>query len=244
MYLLLSLILYSALVDHPETPSSQLDTMLSPSSPRDFQLVHVKCVINKLDEEVQQEYSQFMIELLNLLTKLLVSKDDVLFMFSLLEGHSAVTKEMRIATNLKSFMSALTSSQSWYNFGTMAMLACTFGRNEGRKLVKSYEQKLKVHLLKRITCKPPEDIKTEAIEVKFDEKKEHFTEEKIIKFRNTLAKCLKLEPEDFVFLSVESGCVKLTFLFPSRHIPCVKYNIASGTDDLIQCNVLSVIIRG
>ena len=238
------LILYSAPVDHPGTPSSQLDTLLSPSSPRDLQLVHVKCVINKLDEEVQREYAHYMTELLNLLSKLLVPKDNVLFMFSSLEGEYAVTREMRLATNLQSFMSALNSSQSWYNFATTATLACTFGGNEGRKLVESYEQKLKVHLLKRITFKPPEDIKTEAIEVKFDEKKEHFTEEKVIKFRNTLAKCLKLNPEDFVFLSVESGCVKLTFLFLSRHVPHIKHNIASGTDDLIQCNVLSVIIRG
>ena len=218
--------------------------MLSPSSPRDFQLVRVKCIINKLDEEVHREYANFMTELLNLFTKLQVSKDDVFFTFYSLEDHSAVTKEMRLAANLQSFMVALTSSQSWYNFDTTATLAYTFGGDEGRKLVELYEQKLKVHLLKRITCKSPKDIKTEAIEVKFDEKKEQFTEEKVIKFRNTLAKCLKLEPEDFVFLSVESGCVKLTFLFPSQHIPHVKHNISSGTDDLIQCNVLSVIIKG
>ena len=204
----------------------------------------MKCIINKLDEEVQREYAYFMTELLNLFSKLQISKDDILFTFSSLEGHSAITKEMRLATNLQQFMLALASSQSWYNFGTMATLACTFGGDEGRKLVELYEQKLKVHLLKRITCKPPEDFKTETIEVKFDEKKEHFTEEKIIKFRNTLAKCLKLEPEDFVFLSVKSGCVKLTFLFPSQHIPHIKHNVASGTDDLIQCNVLSVIIKG
>jgi len=126
----------------------------------------------------------------------------------------------------------------------MATLACTFGGNSGKELVEEYEQKLKVHLLERITCIPPENFETERIEVKVDKKKEHFTEESIIKFRNTLAKCLKLEPEDFVFISVESGCVKLTSLFLSRHTAHIKCNIALGTDKLVQCNVLSVIIKG
>ena len=204
----------------------------------------MKCIINKSDKELKREYVHFVKELLSLFSKLQVSKDDILSTFSLLEGHSAITKEMKLASDLQSIMLVLGSSQSWYNFDTMETLACTYGEDEGRKLVESYEQKLKVHLLKRITCKPPEDFKAETIEVKFDEKKEHFTEEKIIKFRNTLAKCLKLEPEDFVFLSVKSGCVKLTFLFPSQHIPHIKHNVDSGTDDLIQCNVLSVIIKG
>ena len=224
--------------------SSQLDMLLSPSSSQEFRFVRDKCMVNKLDREVQQEYANFMTKLLDLFTKQQVSKDNVLFRFSLLEGNSAVTPEMTSATNLQSFMLALNSTQCWYNFGTMANLACTFGGNSGKELVEEYEQKLKVHLLERITCIPPENFETETIEVKVDKKKEHFTEESIIKFRNTLAKYLKLEPEDFVFISVESGCVKLTFLFLSRHTGLIKHNIASGTDELVQCDVLSVIIKG
>ena len=229
--------------DDPGLPS-QLNTILNPSSPKDFQFVHVKCVINKLDEEVQRDYANYMTELLKLFTKLQVSKDDILYSFSMLEGHAAVSSEMRAATNLQSFMLAMSSSQSWYNFGTTATLAVMFGESEGKKLVGSYEQKLKVHLLKRITSNPPKAIDTDRIEVKVDERKEQFTAERITKFRNTLAEYLKLEPEDFIFVSVEEGCVKLIFLFPSKHTPHIKHKIASGNDNLIQCNVLSVIIRG
>ena len=159
--------------------SSQLDTLLSPTSSQDIQFIHVKCIINKFDEEIQREYANFMTELLKLFTKLQVSKDDILFTFSTLEGHSAVNSEMRRANNLQSFMLAMSNSQSWYNFATTATLACTFGEDEGRRVVELYEQKLKVHLLKRITFKPPTIIKTDRIEVKFDEKREHFTEEKL-----------------------------------------------------------------
>lgn len=223
--------------------TSQLNTMLSPSSPKDSQFIHVKCVVDKLDEEVRREYTKFMTELLSLFTKLQVSKDNVFCTFYWLEGPLAITNEMREASDLQSFMLAMSSSQSWYNFGTTATLATMYGGSEGKKIVESYEQKLKVQLLKRITFKPPVR-EVDRIEVKIDEKKERFTEEKITKFRNTLANYLKLEPEDFIFLTVEEGCVKLTFLFPAEHTPHIKHNIASGTNDLIQCNVLSVIIKG
>ena len=217
--------------------------MLSPSSPKDSQFVHMKCVVDKLDEEVRREYTKFMTELLSLFTKLQVSKDNVFCTFYWLEGPSAVTSKMRKASDLQSFMLAMSASQSWYNFGTTATLANMYGGSEGKKLVESYEQKLKVQLLKRITFKPPVR-EVDRIEVKIDEKKECFTEEKITKFRNTLAKYLKLEPEDFIFLTVEEGCVKLTFLFPSEHTPHIKHYIVSSTNDPIQCNVLSVIING
>ena len=223
--------------------TSQLNTMLSPSSPKDSQFVHMKCVVDKLDEEVRREYTKFMTELLSLFTKLQVSKDNVFCTFYWLEGPSAVTSEMKRASDLQSFMLAMSASQSWYNFGTTATLANIHGGSEGKKLVESYEQKLKVQLLKRITFKPPVR-EVDRIEVKIDEKKERFTEEKITKFRNTLANYLKLEPEDFIFLTVEEGCVKLTFLFPSEYTPHIKHNIASSTNDPIQCNVLSVIIKG
>ena len=220
-----------------------MNAILSPSSTEDLQTLHTKCIINKLDGEVRREYANFTDQLLKLLTKLQVSKDDVLFMFSSLEGHSAITSEMRAATGLQDFMLALSSSQSWYNFDTMATLACMFGKHDGEKLVEAYEQKLKVHLLRRITFRPPKIIETDRIEVKFDKKRDDFTEENIIKFRNTLAKSLKLEPEDFVFLSVESGCVKLIFLFPSMIIHHIKHNITLITDCLNQYNVLSVVIK-
>ena len=201
-------------------------------------------MINELDEEVQREYASFMTKLLSLFNEKQISKDDVLFMFSSLEGHSAVTVNMKSATNLQSFLLELRNTKCWFNFGTIATLACTFGENSGKELVEVYEQKLKVHLVEKITYLPREDFMTETIEVKVDEKKEYFTEESIIIFRNLLAKCLKLEPEDFVFISVESGCVKLTFLFLSKHTAQIKHSIASGSNDLIQLNVLLVTIKG
>ena len=243
MCYLLTILVCSPHVADDRGTTSQLDTVLSPSSPKDFQFVHVKCAVDKLDEEVRCEYTKFMTELLTLFTKLQVSKDNIFYAFSCLEGPSAVTSEMRVATDLQSFMLAMSASQSWYNFSTTATLATMFGGAEGKKLVESYEQKLKVHLLKRITFNPPVR-EVDRIEVKVDEKKECFTEEKVTKFRNVLATYLKLEPEDFIFLTVEEGCVKLTFLFPAEHTPHIKHYIASGNNELIQYNVLSVIIKG
>ena len=222
--------------------SCRVDVMLSPTSTEDHQFVDTKCAVDKLDDDVRYEYAKFMNDLLKLFVKMSIPTDDVLLSFSCLEDDQIISTDMRGSTNIKSFMRALSKTQSWYNFGTTARLACMHGESEGERLVEEYEEKLKVHLLKRI--KIPVAHKAERIVIKFNEKREKFTEEKIMKFRHTVSRVLTLEPREFIFVSVEDGCVQLTFLFPSIIVPHVKQALGTISDDLTDWKVISIRVKG
>ncbi|XP_065911456.1 uncharacterized protein [Dysidea avara] len=229
---------------YPETSSTKLDTMLSPETAEDYEFVDVKCTIATLDKEVRQEYAKFMTKLSKHFTKLSISTDDILLSFSCLKDDQAISNDMRSSTNIQEFMKELSKTQARYNFGTTARLACMHGGAKGEQLVEKYEKKLKVHLLKRITVKLPTAHKAERIVVKFDEKREKFTEEKITEFRCTISKLLKLEVKEFVLVSVRDGCVELTFLLPSTYVSRVEQYIDMISDYLEEWNVLSVTIMG
>ena len=227
-----------------EPTSTKLDALLSPESSEDCEFVDVKCTIAKLDKEVRLEYAKFMTKLSKLFTKMSVSTDDILLSFSCLEDEQEISNDMRSSTDIQSFMQELSKTQAWYNFGTTARLACMFGGGKGEQLVEEYEKKLKVHLLKRITAKLPKAHKAERIVVKFDEKREKFTEERITEFRCTVSKLLKLEVNEFVLVSVRDGCVELTFLLPAAAISHVEQYIDTISDYLEEWNVISVTIKG
>jgi len=221
---------------------AKVDVLLSPTSTEDYQMVDTKCAVDELDEEARREFAKFMRDLLRLFNKMSVATDDVLLSFSCLKDNQDINIDMRNSTNMKSFMQALSKTQTWYNFGITACLACMHGESEGERLVEEYEKKLKAHLLKRI--KLPVAKKAERIVIKFNEKQEKFTEEKIVKFRRIVSRVLTLEMKEFIFLSVEDGCVQLTFLFPAIIAPQVKQAMNTISDDLKEWKVISIRIKG
>jgi len=233
------------LLEHskPYKTSTKLNIMLSPESTEEHEFVDVKCTITKLDKDVQQEYANFMTKLSKLFTENAISTDDILLSFSCLEDDREISNDMRSSTTIQSFMRELSKTQAWYNFDTTARLACMYGGGKGKQLVEEYEKKLKVHLLKRITAKLPKAHKAERIVVKFDEKRENFTEERITEFRCTLSKLLRLEMKEFVLVSVRDGCVELTFLLPATVVP-IDLHIDTLEHYLEEWNVLSVTIKG
>ena len=124
---------------------------MNPSSDNSRELVHKKCMISQSDKGVREEYARFMTDLLNLFNRREVSVDDAIYNFSNLD-ETALSSEMQEATDIRSFLLALkrTVPQSWYNFSTTASLAYLLAGDEGKKLVESYEIKLKVHLIERL----------------------------------------------------------------------------------------------
>ena len=217
--------------------------MLNPKTTEDQEFVDLKCTIANLDKDVKQEYAKFMAKLLKLFIENETSTDDILLSYSCLEDDHEISTDMRSSTTIQSFMQELSKTQAWYHFGTAARLACMHGEEKGEQLVKEYEKKLKVHLLKRITAKLPKVHKAERIVVKFDEKRENFTEERITEFRCTLSKLLRLEMKEFVLVSVRDDCVELTFLLPADAVP-LDLHIDTVEDYLEEWNVLSVTIKG
>ena len=216
-----------------------IDELLDPTSTSEKHRQHKKCEISQWDTEVKREYARFTKELLKLFKEKEVSVDDAIYTFVDIGGESNLTSDMQEAANIQGFLTALKKTQSWYNFETIASLADVLGGNSGKKLVDSYETKLKVHLTERSRS---QRVKTEKLVIKVDEITEHFTEEKVIAFRNTIVRLFKLEHEKIVLKSLKKGCVELTYLFPVTLAPEVKKNIVACSGDLKKHRVISVHI--
>ena len=202
-----------------------------------------KCKLKLLDNEVHQEYAKFMIDLEELLKRKEVPVNKAFFAISYLDK-TTVTSEMREATTIQSFLLAFRDAQSWYNFDTTSCLAGLLAGNEGRKLVESYETKLKVNLRKRMELSVSEsDIEPQTIVFKVNMKKERFNEDpdKVVEFTTTVMRLLKLEKQ-IVLRSVRSGCVELTYLFPLAVTAKVRNIIKTCNDNLIELRVISVTI--
>ena len=167
-------------------------------------------MVNQLDNEVQREYTKFMFDLRNLFTRKKVSVDDAIYVFGIYEK-ADLTSEMREASHIPSFLSALKKTQSWYNFETTSFLAEFLGGAEGKKLVESYEAKLKMHLRRRGKVAR---VKTSKFVVKVN-RKEHFTHEEVDQLTNTVLRILKLKKKEVVLKGTKAGCLELTYLLAS-----------------------------
>ena len=202
-----------------------------------------KCKLNLLDKKVHQEYAKFMTDLEKLLRRKEVSVNDAIFAISYLDENT-ITSEMQEATTMQSFLLAFRNAQSWYNFDTTSYLAELLAGAEGRQLVESYEEKLKVNLRERMDLSVSEsDIKTQTIVFKVNMKKEKFNEDpdKAIEFTTTVMRLLELEKQ-IILRSVRSGCVELTYLFPLAITAKVRNIIKTCNDSLIELHVISVTI--
>lgn len=207
--------------------------------------IQKKSKLNLLDKRVRQEYARFMTDLEKLLRRKEVSVNDAIFAISYLDETTVTsTSEMQEATTIQSFLLAFRNAQSWYNFDTTSYLAELLAGAEGRQLVESYEEKLKVNLRERMDLSVSEsDIKTQTIIFKVNMKKEKFNEDpdKAIEFTTTVMRLLELEKQ-IILRSVRSGCVELTYLFPLAVTAKVRNIIKTCNDSLIELHVISVTI--
>jgi len=239
---------HSLCIDHNigEKPSGfnevDMEDFLNPSNEDLKEHVRMRCEIDQQDEDVRTEYGRFMLELQKLFVQQHISENDLLYMYSCIKGESALTSDMREASNVKSFMQALANTQSWYDFNTTASLAELLGEAEGERLVASYEAKLKVHFTQRIALKIPK--KTKELVVKYNEERERFTKDSSITFRNKVAKLLHVKPAELILKSVRKGCVEFTYVFPATLVPLVENAIRKYCNDLEKHGVISVNIDG
>ena len=216
--------------------ATELDELLSPSSSHSQELVRTRCKVNQQDKEVRREYAKFATDLQRLFERKGVSVDDAIYSFAYYQDESYLTSDMREARNIGAFLLALKGTQSWYNFDTTAYLAEDLGDDEGKKLVETYEEKLKVHLTKQ--SKPFNKTRSRQFVVKVNDKREHFTDEKIIEFRNTIIRVMKIKRKELILKSIGDGCVELTYLFQSTLAPKIR----ECSNDLKELQIISVSI--
>ena len=198
-----------------------------------------KSRVDRMDQEVLPVYAKFGFDLLKLFKDKEVSVDDAIYVVTYCE--SAITSEMMEAKDIRAFLRALKGTQSWYNFDVTANLAVVLGGEEGKKLVKSYESKLKKHFNERKIM-----AKTQRCVMKINDIHKHFTQEKRIKFHNTVVRILKLKEDDLILRGIEKGCVELTYLFQSTLAPKIRHTIETDecVNELKKLQIISVSING
>ena len=202
----------------------------------------IRSRVDRMDQKVLPVYAEFGFELLTLFKKKRVSVDDAIYVVAYCtKSESAITSEMREAKDIQAFLRALKCTQSWYDFDVTANLAALLGGEEGKKIVKLYESKLKKHLNERkITAK------TQRCVMKIDDIHERFTQEKRIKFHNTVVRVLKLKEGDLILRGIKKGCVELTYLIQSTLAPKIRHTIEIGecVNELKKLQIVSVSING
>lgn len=200
------------------------------------------CMVDQMEGEVLQAYTDFSITLLSLFKKQSVPVDDAIYVVAhRAKNESAITRDMREAKDIQAFLLALKGTQSWYDFEVTACLAASLGGKKGKKLVKSYESKLKKHLdERRITF----EVKTQRFVVKVDDVQEQFTQNKRMKFHNMVVKLMKLKQNELVFRGIKKGCVELTYLFQSTLALKIRHAIGECNNELKNLRVISVSING
>jgi hypothetical protein len=202
-------------------------------------------MVDRMDDEVLEAYTDFTFDLLSLFKKKGVSVDDAIFVVACrTKNESAITSEMREAKDIHAFLQAFECTQSWYDFGVTASLAVKLGGKKGGKLVKSYESKLKQHLDERKITVTDSEVKTQRCVMKIDDIQEQFTQKKRIKFHNTVVRLLKLKQDDLILRGIKKGCVELTYLFQSTLAPKIRLSIGECSNEFKELGIISVSIDG
>jgi len=227
------------------TSARNCDDLLNPIS-RDntaaTQYTYNRCTVDMRDKQIRQEYTCFLLEAKSLLQRTQVSLDDLLFALSNVE--ESVPSDVRLASNLHSFMQALSATQSPYNYSNVAFLVKAFGGKEGTKLITEYERKLKPIFEKGMkSVKVPG--KTKQFQVKINVNQQ-WKEQEAVEFRNTLAKLFKRQPQEFLLKSVMDGCIELTFLIPAGIATLIISASATGrlTTDLKKLDIVALKVDG
>ena len=215
--------------------------LLDPSDPDSRRYVHDRCQTDNLDEEAQRNYAIFAIEVTKLLRQQNTDVDDLILAWSYLyvDKNNEIPPTICEANNITSFIQALRQHQTWFSYGGLKFLAAHFGGEEGKKLVASYEGRLKDNVKQRVKAqKVPK--KASKLVLKFDWKK--YSKQDIVNFRSMLARVLKRDVREFVLKTVRQGCVELVYIIPSDL--CESIRSLSGTVDLEEYKVMAVTING
>jgi len=169
-----------------------------------------------------------------------VSLDDLLFALSNVE--ESVPSDVRLASNLHSFMQALSATQSPYNYSNVAFLVKAFGGKEGTRLITEYERKLKPIIEKGMkSVKVPG--KTKQFQVKINVNQQ-WKEQEAVEFRNTLAKLFKRQPQEFFLKSIMDGCIELIFLIPADVGTLINSATGRLTTELRKLGIIALELDG
>ena len=149
-----------------------------------------------------------------------------------------ISEEASKASDITSFLAALSGSQGPYAYRNLSALLISFCGKKGKKLVAEYETKLKIQLYPRVV---PTQQDGKRFIVKVDGKLD-WTDE--LDFRITLAKLFKCTPKDFILEDIRTGCTELIYIIPSEVADNILVCIGASVEDFRNPKILKLTMEG
>ena len=238
---MVSLLLLTGNVKQPLIPGAD-DLLNSPTNSAQ-QSVARYFEVNRVNQNLQKEYMQFLFKVGDLLEQKNVSTSDLLYAWSIRTDTPNPPSTLCEASSVRSFFQALASQYSkYFDYHVIADLVEQFGKEEGIKLVESYENSLKDQLRFRIKRKISTKASTLVVKVDWEKRHQQSKQDLAVSFRSTLSKLFGDSPEDYVLKSVRDGCLELTFLIPDARIPHFRGIVHKSTECMKQLHVITLTI--
>ena len=130
-------------------------------------------------------------------------------------------KELKSADSIGECFFIIRDYLSFFNYRTVEHIIQKLGTDEDQLALKSYKEKLADYCKRRaFECPPnvfglPSGPDHDFAVVKLDEKLEQFTLEQLQRFQSNLSNIIGIPRYTLRLISVERGCMKLTFQIPS-----------------------------
>ena len=194
-----------------------------------------KAEIHGCEEEVKQEFGEFLHRASSLMKKMQVYLPDVKLTSS---AFVEMSEEACRATDIPSFLFALRGNQGPYAYRNLSTHLTLFCGEEGTKLVEEYEKKLECLLRPRVI---PTQRKGKKFIVEVDGR---LDETKELAFRNTLAKLFKCSPRDFILEDIHHGSTILTYIIPAEVAESIQALIAVSVEEFKNAKILQLTLEG
>lgn len=209
----------------------------------------LRCKIIDDSQEIKALFARLVLNIYRLLQEKQVPVKDINVGLTFLGGHEhdgISSADLPQSTDLAGLFKHLGAYSSWFNYFTIQFLAVTFGGEEGKALMDSYEEELRSKVLCRCAYQCPEFALTrelpkhyKELTVKTEDDYMLYTVQDLSLLRNTMARLTKLKPSMFILKSVEEGCVLLTWAVP---ISCssIISQISEHTAELDKYKIISI----
>lgn len=214
----------------------------------------LRCKIIEDSQEITATFATLALNTYRLLQEKQVPVKDISVALAFLGGseeHIGISsRDSSQSSDVAELFRHLHKYSSWFNYHTIKFLAVTFGGDQGKVLIDSYEEQMKSKMLHRFAHQCPEFALTRKLPdhckeliVKIEQDYMFYTVQDLSLLRSTMARLLELKPSTFILKSVEEGCVLLTWVVPT-YCSSIISQVIKHAAELEEYNIISVTTGG
>ena len=193
----------------------------------------LKCKIVRDNSKITMTFARHVLGIYRVLSRLKVSISEIRVSLRFLgclrnapaDGNMplySASSDIIKAEKLEDLFDCLHNYSSWYNYGLIKFVALEFGGAEGISLIDDYEDELRRYFENLIAYQCPQftldggiPAGYDTLIVKIDRDFATYSAQDMALFQGTISSLLNLDPKVLLLTSIEQGCVRLSFAFPS-----------------------------